>query len=1100
VTVREEAVRLSLEDSGFSTGIAKDAAAVALLKRELDGLPGSASKSSQSTRTASKDFDNLGRSAENGSRSIDKFSGRLGLLISAATALGPALVPIGAVGIPAIAGLASEVGFLAIGVGTTALAFDGLGKALTAFDKAALQPTAANIAAAQVAMDKLSPSAQQFVLSLHQLEPELTKLQQSAGEGLFPGLTSGLDKLVADSPIVRSALQGIGSELGSLADRAGGALADSEWQAFLKHVGQEAPSELEKLGQATGDVTHGLMELFLAFDPLNQNFSQGVVGLAEDFDRWATSLGKTKGFQDFIVYVQTNGPRVIELLGDTASLFVDIVKAAAPLGGPTVQALDLIVKALDAIANSPLGTPLLALAQINAVLKLTSRSLAAVGIESKMAFSGGSSLALGGNLTKLKGSLGESSKALFNYYSAEERATAKAGELEEKTSAVRSQFATGAVAAAAFGLATSGVADNMGLANTASLAMAGSLAGPVGIGVGATVGLLIDMGDAAKNDAAQIEAMHESVSKLASSNNIMALGKVAAQADALNEKIGNFGGGFGVDLGTKLSAKLSIPGNAFSSVSTALNRFNQGLTGSSDPVTKLTQLQAVANRMQPAMAKLGLTLDDLVNLPKDQLPSVVDHLVAITERSEKTIGSTKAVAQAFSSMGDQSLTAADRVDMLTTSLDNLIDPMLNLGAAHDAFKKGLNDISSSLSKNSKTLVGNSDAAIQNRDAIRGQVTNLKTWIEAQAKSGASAKTMSASLKAGRQAIIDQGKAAGLNAGQIQHMIDTMRLTPKLIKTLFQAETAQALTGIAAVDAAINGIDRVVNVHVNVTRNTNALLADVNTPKKHATGGPIVGPGGPRDDLIPALLSNGEYVMSAAAVARHGRSMFDALNVPHFASGGPVAATGGGASDGGATNSLRNLKQAADAATKSLDNEKQHRDALVSAEKQLASSITTSLRSDLFAETSAWGQGGSVGAVLGGDIANSRAFDKALHMLVRKGASGGLLAEAAQSGNLQGVQQFAGESRQQIARDERQYRERQRLTAGIGQHFAAQRFDPQIAESNRELKGLRGDVHTLTAQVKHLEHAQKDHPERAGAATGKQINAASGNAVRKQRHR
>ncbi|MGY2060380.1 hypothetical protein ACW9HQ_36420, partial [Nocardia gipuzkoensis] len=38
---------------------------------------------------------------------------------------------------------------------------------------------------------------------------------------------------------------------------------------------------------------------------------------------------------------------------------------------------------------------------------------------------------------------------------------------------------------------------------------------------------------------------------------------------------------------------------------------------------------------------------------------------------------------------------------------------------------------------------------------------------------------------------------------------------------------------------------------------------------HAGGGPVVGPGGPTDDLIPAMLSNGEHVLTAEEVAELG---------------------------------------------------------------------------------------------------------------------------------------------------------------------------------------------------------------------------------------
>lgn len=60
--------------------------------------------------------------------------------------------------------------------------------------------------------------------------------------------------------------------------------------------------------------------------------------------------------------------------------------------------------------------------------------------------------------------------------------------------------------------------------------------------------------------------------------------------------------------------------------------------------------------------------------------------------------------------------------------------------------------------------------------------------------------------------------------------------------------------------------------------------------KAATGGYISGPGTGTSDSIPAMLSNGEYVIRSAAVDRIGVGTLNALNagaVPHFADGGSV---------------------------------------------------------------------------------------------------------------------------------------------------------------------------------------------------------------------
>ncbi|ADH89369.1 tail tape measure protein TP901 core region [Ancylobacter novellus DSM 506] len=66
--------------------------------------------------------------------------------------------------------------------------------------------------------------------------------------------------------------------------------------------------------------------------------------------------------------------------------------------------------------------------------------------------------------------------------------------------------------------------------------------------------------------------------------------------------------------------------------------------------------------------------------------------------------------------------------------------------------------------------------------------------------------------------------------------------------------------------------------------------------KFASGGHVRGPGTGTSDSIPAMLSNGEYVVNAAATARH-RALLDAINagvaLPAFASGGIVRSPGAG---------------------------------------------------------------------------------------------------------------------------------------------------------------------------------------------------------------
>lgn len=80
------------------------------------------------------------------------------------------------------------------------------------------------------------------------------------------------------------------------------------------------------------------------------------------------------------------------------------------------------------------------------------------------------------------------------------------------------------------------------------------------------------------------------------------------------------------------------------------------------------------------------------------------------------------------------------------------------------------------------------------------------------------------------------------------------------------------------------------------RNASAALFGSNGGAvKLASGGYVKGPGTGTSDSVPAMLSNGEYVLNSAAVDRIGVGALNALNsgaVPSFDEGAAAAAGGG----------------------------------------------------------------------------------------------------------------------------------------------------------------------------------------------------------------
>jgi hypothetical protein len=85
----------------------------------------------------------------------------------------------------------------------------------------------------------------------------------------------------------------------------------------------------------------------------------------------------------------------------------------------------------------------------------------------------------------------------------------------------------------------------------------------------------------------------------------------------------------------------------------------------------------------------------------------------------------------------------------------------------------------------------------------------------------------------------------------------------------------------------------------------AQLSNASAPVEgFASGGRISGPGSGTSDSIMARLSNGEYVVKAAAVRKYGSHMLDSLNgmrLPKYADGGLIGSVAEGSSSGSTLN-------------------------------------------------------------------------------------------------------------------------------------------------------------------------------------------------------
>lgn len=130
---------------------------------------------------------------------------------------------------------------------------------------------------------------------------------------------------------------------------------------------------------------------------------------------------------------------------------------------------------------------------------------------------------------------------------------------------------------------------------------------------------------------------------------------------------------------------------------------------------------------------------------------------------------------------------------------------------------------------------------------------------------------------------DQTSAMGFDRGAVQGVIDTMN---GLNNHTFRF----SVVGTPTLDLGpVRGILN--DPSLGLFTNQSGASGGIASAGRLAAGGPVSGPGGPRDDQVLLWGSNGEYMQPADAVDHYGVGFMEAVRskrLPKFASGGQVA--------------------------------------------------------------------------------------------------------------------------------------------------------------------------------------------------------------------
>ena len=179
---------------------------------------------------------------------------------------------------------------------------------------------------------------------------------------MFPGVEDGITSIMDLLPRLQSIVTDVGEGMGQLAASSGAGLAGDGYAEFFEYLDARAKPLLIEMGETIGNFAEGIGAMMVAFAPMTDKFSAGLLGMSESFAQWSQGLSESSSFQEFLRYIEQSAPKVLSLFGDLVGMVVSLGEAAAPVGDIMLPVLGDIAKAISAVADSPLGPMFLAAA------------------------------------------------------------------------------------------------------------------------------------------------------------------------------------------------------------------------------------------------------------------------------------------------------------------------------------------------------------------------------------------------------------------------------------------------------------------------------------------------------------------------------------------------------------------------------------------------------------------------------------------------------------------------------------------------------------------------------------------------------------------
>ncbi|PFY22990.1 hypothetical protein COL47_05305 [Bacillus toyonensis] len=274
-----------------------------------------------------------------------KMAAIIGGITIGASAMTPALLG----GLGAIASLFGTAGIAAAGFG--ALAFTTISKTVETanqLEEAQLKANAALIAGdtkgyakqmalVQAIMEDLTEEEKKAVVAINNLSDAWRDMENKMAPTTLNLIANSTDFLRLTMTKLFPSFQGVGQSFSNMIGKMNEGITQGKADKFFEHMNTFAVPMFEMVMKSAGNILKGFSDIMIAFTPLGMDLGNGMVDLTQKFANWAAGLQSNTAFQDFVNFVKTSTPVIMQFIGNLVLTLWDIIQALAPVSIQVVQ-------------------------------------------------------------------------------------------------------------------------------------------------------------------------------------------------------------------------------------------------------------------------------------------------------------------------------------------------------------------------------------------------------------------------------------------------------------------------------------------------------------------------------------------------------------------------------------------------------------------------------------------------------------------------------------------------------------------------------------------------------------------------------------------